>query len=143
MSRAINKQLSSNVTRTADPIFDNGSSSTLPKGEAITSFFFISDNMYGGCLTFTAHLLHTLNTKQVFRIAKRFEKRKRNFGYGIRYQNVPLEYLDTVQNVFITDMYQHFECLEKLRRKTKEKELGVISFASNTLARFSSSMSHT
>jgi len=127
MSRAINKQLSSNVTRTADPIFDNGSSSTLPKGEAITSFFFISDNMYGGCLTFTAHLLHTLNTKQVFRIAKRFEKRKRNFGYGIRYQNVPLEYLDTVQNVFITDMYQHFECLEKLRRTSKGKGLGDIT----------------
>ena len=119
MSRAINKQLSSNVTRTVDPIFDNGSS-TLPKEEATTSFFFISDYMYGGCLTFTAHLLHTLNRKQVFRIAKRFERKKKNFGYGIRYQNVPLEYLDSVQNIFITDMYQHFECLTKLKgRKGK------------------------
>src|SRR5215212_3253501 len=114
MSRPINKQLVSNVTRTADPIFDNGSS-TLPQEETTTGFFFISDYMYGGCLTFTAHLLHTLNRKQVFRIAKkRFEKRKRNFGYGIRYQNVPLECLDSVQNIFITDMYQHFECLRKL-----------------------------
>ena len=82
--------------------------------------------MYGGCLTFTAHLLHTLNGKQVFRIAKRFGKRKKNFGYGIRYQNVPLEYLDTVQNIFVTDMFQHFECLEKLRRGGKRREITIV-----------------
>src|SRR5215217_6238143 len=118
MSRAISKKLFSNVTKTADPIFDKGSS-TLPQEETTSSFFFISDYMYGGCLTFTAHLLHALNRKDIFRIAKRFEKRKkRNLGYGISYQNVPLEYLDSVQNVFITDMFQHFECLEKLK-KTK------------------------
>jgi hypothetical protein len=62
MSRAINKQLSSNVTTAADPIFDNDSS-TLPQEETTTPFFFISDYMYGGCVTFTAHLLHTLNRK--------------------------------------------------------------------------------
>jgi len=26
-------------------------------------FFFLSDFMYGGCLTFTAHLLHSLEKK--------------------------------------------------------------------------------
>src|SRR3712207_4564767 len=73
MTRAIEKQLSSNVTKTAGHIFDTGNSSALPKeDEATTSFFFISDYMYGGCLTFTVHLLHTLNKKQVFRITKRF-----------------------------------------------------------------------
>jgi hypothetical protein len=77
MSRPINKQLISNVTTTADPIFDNGSS-TLPQEETTPSFFFISDYMYGGCLTFTAHLLHTLNRKQVFRIARKFEWKKKN-----------------------------------------------------------------
>jgi glycosyltransferase involved in cell wall biosynthesis len=124
MSRAIKKQLFSNVIRASaadDPIFDNGIRTALPQEEPATSFFFISDYMYGGCLTFTAHLLHTLNRKEVFRIAKkRFEKRKKNFGYGIRYQNVPLEYLDSVQNIFITDMYQHFECLEKLKTRTSK-----------------------
>ena len=114
----MNKQLSSNVRRTVGPIFDN-SSSTLPQEEKTTSFFFISDYMYGGCVTFTAHLLHTLNRKEVFRIAKKFERKKKqkkkNFGYGIRYQNVPLECLDSVQNIFITDMYQHFECLTMLK----------------------------
>src|SRR5918998_4802837 len=120
MSRAINKELFSNVTRTADPVFIN-CSNTLSQGKTTSTFFFISNYMYGGCLTFTAHLLHTLNRKKVFRIAKKFEKRKKNFGYGIRYQNVPVEYLDSVQNIFITDMYQHFECLKKLRRITKER----------------------
>jgi glycosyltransferase involved in cell wall biosynthesis len=125
MSRAIKKQLYSNITKIADPVFDNGNNSALSKEEeaATTSFFFISDYMYGGCVTFTAHLLHILNRKEIFRIEKRvFEKRKKkkNFGYEIRYQNVPLECLDSVQNVFITDMFQRFECLEKLKKRTSK-----------------------
>jgi hypothetical protein len=87
--------------------------------------------MYGGCVTFTAHLLHTLNRKEVFRIAKKFgrrkKKKKKNFGYGIRYQNVPLEYVDAVQSVFIADMFQHFECLEKLKRASRGKGQGEIT----------------
>ena len=131
MSRALRKKLFSSVTRTADPIFDKGSS-TLPQEETTSSFFFISDYMYGGCVTFTAHLLHTLNRKEVFRIAKKFDRRKKkkkkkNFGYGIRYQNVPLEYLDDVRSVFITDMFQHFECLEKLKRASRGKGHGEIT----------------
>jgi hypothetical protein len=70
MSRAVNEQLSFNVTDTADPIFDNGSS-TLPKEETTTSLFFISGYLYGGCVTFTAHLLHTLHRKEVCRIAQK------------------------------------------------------------------------
>jgi glycosyltransferase involved in cell wall biosynthesis len=139
MPRVIKNQLFSNVTKTVDPIFDNGNnSSALPKEEeATTSFFFISDYMYGGCLTFTAHLLHTLNRKEIFRIARKFEKRKKNFGYGIRYQNVPVEYLDTVQTMFITDMYQHFECLEKLRRtKEKGKEVTMVLHDPGELFKF-------
>ena len=138
MSRAINKELFSNVTRTADPVFDKCSSTLSQEKRTTPSFFFISNYMYGGCLTFTAHLLHTLNRKKVFRIAKKFEKRKKNFGYGIRYQNVPVEYLDSVQNIFITDMYQHFECLEKLRRITKErgKEVTIVVHDPGEIFRF-------
>lgn len=76
MSRALRKKLFSSVTRTADPIFDNGSS-TLPQEETTSSFIFISDYMYGGYVTFTAHLLHTQNRKEVFRIAKKFERKKK------------------------------------------------------------------
>ncbi|MDQ3968647.1 MAG: hypothetical protein M3275_09680 [Thermoproteota archaeon] len=52
MLRVINKQLFSDVTKITDSGLDNGS--TLSQ-EATTSFFFLSDYMYGGCLTFTAH----------------------------------------------------------------------------------------
>ncbi len=126
MSRAISKKLFSNATRTADPVFDK-CSTTLPQEETTPLFFFISDYMYGGCVTFTAHLLHTLNRKEIFRIAKKFERRKRDFGYGIKYQNVPLECVDTVQNVFITDMFHHFGCLEKLKRTSKGQGQGEIT----------------
>ena len=130
MSRAKSKQLFSNVIRAAadHPIFDNcsSSSSTLSQEKTTPSFFFISNYMYGGCLTFTAHLLHILKRKEVFRIAKKFERKKKNFGYGIRYQNVPREFVDTVQNIFVTDMFQHFECLEKLRSGGKRKEVTIV-----------------
>jgi hypothetical protein len=106
MSRAINRQLFSNITRITDGSFNNRNNN---RGNTLlreaTCFFFLSDYTYGGCATFTAHLLPTLNRREVFSIAKRFESRKRNFGYGIRYQNVPLEYFDTVKNIFITDMF--------------------------------------
>ena len=126
MSKAINRQLFSNITRITDGSFNNRNNNrgTTLSGEA-TCFFFLSDYMYGGCATFTAHLLHTLNRREVFSIAKRFEIRKRNFGYGIRYQNVPLEYFDTVKNIFITDIFQHFECLGKLKRKGK-REITIV-----------------
>jgi C4-type Zn-finger protein len=41
---------------------------------------------------------------------------------GFDIKNVTFEYLDTVQNIFMTDMFQHFECLRKLKRAKKGKE---------------------
>jgi hypothetical protein len=80
-------------------------------------FFFLSDFMYGGCLTFTAHLLHSLGKKRVFKISKKsHEKRTRDFGYGIEYQNVSLTVFDSIKYPFITDMYRHFDGLKKLKR---------------------------
>ncbi|MDQ3909430.1 MAG: hypothetical protein M3232_03370, partial [Thermoproteota archaeon] len=75
MPKAIHRQLFSNIARITDGSFNNRNSnnrgSTL-SGEA-TCFFFLSDYRYGGCATFTAHLLHSLNRREVFSIAKRFE----------------------------------------------------------------------
>jgi hypothetical protein len=98
--------------------------SQRPKGEEDEEedkeqrlFFFLSDCMYGGCLTFTVHLLHSLGKKQVFKISKKSrEKSTRDFGYGIEYQNVPLTVFDTIKYPFITDMFRHFERLKKLKR---------------------------
>lgn len=73
--------------------------------------------MYDDCLTFTVHLLHSLGKKLVFKISnKSHEKRTRNFGYGIEYQNVPLAVFDAIKHSFITDMFRHFDRLKKLKR---------------------------
>ena len=92
--------------------------------------------MYGGCATFTAHLLHTLNRNQVFRVARRFEIKKRNFGYGIRYQNITLEYFDAVKSIFITDMFQHFECLEKLIKREDKGEVTIVIHDPGEISKF-------
>ena len=48
--------------------------------------FYLSNFRYGGCTTFTAHLLHLLNIKSVICLTDAFEKDIGDFGYGICYQ---------------------------------------------------------
>ncbi len=79
--------------------------------------FYLSDYRYGGCTTFTAHLLCLLQKKHVFYLTQDFEKEKGNFGYGIRYQKKPLQFQDNVKKVFIADMYRNFHILQKLENK--------------------------
>ena len=57
--------------------------------------FYLSDYRYGGCTTFTAHLLHLLNIKYVICMSNAFEKDIGDFGYGICYQKRPIAFLDS------------------------------------------------
>jgi hypothetical protein len=73
-------------------------------------YLYLSNYMYGGCATFTAHL-HTIEKNYVLYLIKGGFKEKiriGDFGYGIHYQNLSIEALDTIKNPFITDMYKHF-----------------------------------
>ncbi len=79
--------------------------------------FYLSDYRYGGCTTFTAHLLRILNKKCVLCLTKAFERDTGDFGYGIKFQRKPIEFLDKVKEMFITDMYQNFHLLHKLKDK--------------------------
>ena len=85
-------------------------------------FFFLSDYAFGGCQTFTAHLLRTLNRSLVMRLKRNsrsscsFKNPSRDFGYGIHYQNIPLDFFDCVKGPFITDMFRHADLLETLDR---------------------------
>ena len=80
-------------------------------------YFFIADNyLYGGCVTFTAHLMHLLGKKWFRRITNRFEKKFREFGYGLYYQNVTPKVLDYAENPFVTDMFKNFHVLERMKR---------------------------
>ncbi len=88
-----------------------------PKQYKPPLLFYLSDYRYGGCTTFTAHLLHILNRKYVLCLTKAFEKDAGAFGYGIKFQRKPIEFLDKVKEMFITDMYQNFQLLDKLKDK--------------------------
>ena len=81
-------------------------------------YFFLSDYYdYDGCVTFTAHLLHSLRKKSVLLLTKKLEENTRgDFGYGIQYHNTSTKVLDAIKNPFITDMYKSFQLLQKLKR---------------------------
>ena len=57
--------------------------------------FYLSPNPYGGWVTYTAHLISALKEVGIiptlYKIRDRSEKTKRDFGYGVQYQNISLE----------------------------------------------------
>ena len=57
--------------------------------------FYNSPNTYGGWVTYTSHLIDTLQAVgaevSLFKIRPRSEKRTRNFGYDKRYRNISME----------------------------------------------------
>lgn len=59
------------------------------------NIFYLSPNPYGGWVTFTAHLMKSLEIAgyqaNLFKIGNRTEKFTRPFGYNIRYRNVSLD----------------------------------------------------
>jgi glycosyltransferase involved in cell wall biosynthesis len=84
--------------------------------------FYLSDYWYGGCTTFTAHLLHILTRKYIICLTKAFEKDIGVFGYGIHYQRKPMEFLDEIKRMFIADMFRNFHLLDKL----KDKDITIV-----------------
>src|SRR5919199_1224796 len=68
--------------------------------------------------TITANLLRALNRSLVLRvnIEESSQNCPRDFGYGIKYQTVSLNLLDSIQRPFITDMFGHSHLLEHLDR---------------------------
>lgn len=64
------------------------------------NLFYLSDVRFGGWPTFTAHLMMGLAANgikpRLFRIGKNTESFLRDFGYGIRYQNISLDRAVTI-----------------------------------------------
>jgi hypothetical protein len=63
--------------------------------------FYLSNYLYGGCATFTAHLLHTINQKYIYCLTNAFENDLGDFGYGIYYQRKYLDFLLEINRLFI------------------------------------------
>ena len=112
----MNKTIRANNTLQSE-ILDQGCCQAAEQAQQ-PQFFFLSDYMFGGCQTFTAHLLRALNRSLVLRvnIEESSQNCPRDFGYGIKYQTVSLNLLDSIQRPFITDMFGHSHLLEHLDR---------------------------
>jgi len=84
--------------------------------------FYLSNHRYGGCTTFTAHLLNSLDRKLVYCLTEVFENDSSDFGYGLQYQRKNLGFLSDLDKLFIADMYRNFHILDKL----KDKEVTIV-----------------
>jgi len=75
--------------------------------------------IYGGWVTFTSHLCLKYKC-DLFKIGKRTEKNKRNYGYGVQYQNVKIDELIKKDNLVITAVDKNYwEYLHQFPKGTK------------------------
>jgi len=55
------------------------------------NLFYLSKPVFGGWVTFTAHLFHTINKNNncsLYKISNKTENKLRDYGYGVKYQNI-------------------------------------------------------
>jgi hypothetical protein len=71
------------------------------------NLFYLAKPTYGGWVTFTAHLSKK-NDYPIYKITKRTEKNKRDFGYECEYQNVKLIDALKLDNILITAIDKHY-----------------------------------
>jgi len=105
-----------------------------------TQFFYLHKYLYGGATTFTAHLIHKLgvfdnsinidhslatnisNANAIFRCAKISERKLREFGYGLHYQNVSPYILAKIKYPFVTIFKEnYFHALVELNKRSKDR----------------------
>jgi len=105
-----------------------------------TQFFYLHKYLYGGATTFTAHLIHKLgvfdnsrnidhslatnisNANAIFRCAKISERKLREFGYGLHYQNVSPYILAKIKYPFVTIFKEnYFYALVELNKRSKDR----------------------
>lgn len=119
-----------------------------PKLEKIekTQFIYLHKYLYGGVTTFTAHLIHKLgvfdnsrttslscatdmilNANAILRCAKISERKVREFGYGLYYQNISPSILAKIKYPFLTIFKEnYFPALIELNRRSRDR-LGDIA----------------
>jgi len=71
---------------------------------------YLANPVYGGWVSYTAHLFYRLNKNyrvRLFKIAKRRENSKREFGYGVKYRNITGDDIALLHNPIITAVDKH------------------------------------
>ena len=72
-----------------------------------TNLVYMAKPIYGGWVTFTAHLNLKYNYP-LFKIGKRSETNQRNYGYDVAYQNLKIEEIVKKPNLMITAIDNHY-----------------------------------
>ena len=71
------------------------------------NLIYMAKPIYGGWVTFTAHLCLKYKC-ELFKIATRTEKRKREYGYNVQYQNITMDNLLQKDKFVITAVDKHY-----------------------------------
>ena len=71
------------------------------------NLIYMAKPIYGGWVTFTSHLCLKYNC-DLFKITKRTESKKRNYGYGVEYQNTNIDDLLKKNKLIITAVDKHY-----------------------------------
>ncbi len=72
-----------------------------------TNLVYMAKPTYGGWVTFTAHLCLKYNC-DLYKIGKRTEPNKRDFGYGVEYHNYRIDELLQKRKLVITAIDKHY-----------------------------------
>ena len=72
-----------------------------------TNLVYMAKPTYGGWVTFTAHLCLKYDCN-LFKIGKRSESKKREYGYGVEYQNLRIDDLLSKKKLVITAVDKHY-----------------------------------
>lgn len=114
---------------------------TKPNKKEKTQFIYLHKYLFGGATTFTSHLVHRLgvfdeskNTNQsnsasdmpyentILRCTKITENKRRDFGYGLHYQNIPASLLARIRYPFLTIFKEnYFPVLLELNKRSKDR----------------------
>ena len=71
------------------------------------NLLYLAKPIYGGWVTFTAHLSKKYDYP-IYKITKRTEKSKRNYGYDCSYQNLEISDIIKLDNLLITAVDKHY-----------------------------------
>ena len=87
--------------------------------EVSYNLLYLAKPIYGGWVTFTAHLSQ-INNYPIYKITKKSEKTQRDYGYDCNYQNLCFSDILKLDNILITAIDKHFwEYLRFFPKDTK------------------------
>lgn len=71
------------------------------------NLIYIAKPSYGGWINFTVHLSLSTNSN-IYKITKRSEKNKRNFGFDLQYQNLCIQDIIKLDDICIVALDKHY-----------------------------------